>query len=331
MPSFQTCVLCLQVSAGDALYRFQEVIYGSGEAVQPEEYVGIGQVTEFRFGVDLYNNFHQGVQNTMQYLVDFGGDSWSLLPSDSAVTFTDNHDTQRSETNVLTYKDGQYYNLANYFMLAHPYGHPKVMSSYYFTDTDAGPPSSSVHSSSSSSSSSSRNQKLRGNDKSSSSGGSDDSVDCGGGSTWVCEHRRGGIANMVKFRLATTRNGTATDVSVAHWYSPSDNGNRAAFGFSTGLGFFAVNMDASSVWDDGDSFETGMADGRYCNAIYSDGQDYYSANGGGLEVGSFKAVLDDSDSSGGCADGSEAITVSGGRASFSVPSLGAVAFYSDSA
>ena len=93
MPSFQTCVLCLQVSAGDALYRFQEVIYGSGEAVQPEEYVGIGQVTEFRFGVDLYNNFHQGVQNTMQYLVDFGGDSWSLLPSDSAVTFTDNHDT----------------------------------------------------------------------------------------------------------------------------------------------------------------------------------------------------------------------------------------------
>ena len=142
MPSFQTCVLCLQVSAGDALYRFQEVIYGSGEAVQPEEYVGIGQVTEFRFGVDLYNNFHQGVQNTMQYLVDFGGDSWSLLPSDSAVTFTDNHDTQRSETNVLTYKDGQYYNLANYFMLAHPYGHPKVMSSYYFNDHDQGPPGS---------------------------------------------------------------------------------------------------------------------------------------------------------------------------------------------
>ena len=176
------------------------------------------------------------------------------------------------------------------------------MSSYYFTDTDAGPPSSNVHLLLFLSEPEARGKRQEQQQRRQRRFGG-----LWRRFTWVCEHRRGGIANMVKFRLATTRNGTATDVSVAHWYSPSDNGNRAAFGFSTGLGFFAVNMDASSVWDDGDSFETGMADGRYCNAIYSDGQDYYSANGGGLEVGSFKAVLDDGDSSGGCADGSEAI------------------------
>lgn len=55
-----------KVSAGPSLYRFQEVIYGQGEAVQPEQYLGIGEVTEFRFGVDIWNNFHEGAQSTMQ-------------------------------------------------------------------------------------------------------------------------------------------------------------------------------------------------------------------------------------------------------------------------
>ena len=86
-PSLSSSACSCQVNAGSCLYRFQEVIYGSGEAVQPEQYVGLGQVTEFRFGVALYNNFHEGAQNTMQYLVDFGED-WGFLSSDSAVTFT---------------------------------------------------------------------------------------------------------------------------------------------------------------------------------------------------------------------------------------------------
>ena len=81
------------------LYNFQEVIYGDGEAVQPEEYVGNGEVTEFRFGTNIWDNFHEGVTGKMQYLETFG-EAWGMLPSSDAVTFTDNHDTQRSASNV---------------------------------------------------------------------------------------------------------------------------------------------------------------------------------------------------------------------------------------
>ena len=217
---------------------------------------------------------------------------------------------------MLTYKAGQFYNLANYFMLAHPYGHPKVMSSYYFSDTDAGPPGSSVHQ----------------------GGSSSGAVDCGGGSTWVCEHRRGGIANMVGFRRAATATTAATSgddgasVEVANWFS--DDGNHAAFGLTNGRGFFAVNMDTSNDWWQ-QSFATGMPDGEYCNAITdsdyfssSDSSDSSSSNSTsskkGMVAGSFVPVLRSGES---CADGSDPITVSNGQATFTVPSLNAVAFY----
>lgn len=62
------------------------------------------------------------------------------------------------------------------FMLAHDYGFARVMSSYYFDNSDQGPPGSN-------------------------NGGSTDSVtinadgSCGGG--WVCEHRWNPITKMV--------------------------------------------------------------------------------------------------------------------------------------
>ena len=43
---------------------------------------------------------------------------------------------------VLTYKNGTDYISAVSFMLAWPYGLPRVMSSYAFTNFDKGPPSS---------------------------------------------------------------------------------------------------------------------------------------------------------------------------------------------
>lgn len=51
---------------------------------------------------------------------------------------------QRNGRAQLTYKNGDLYQFANVFMLAWPYGHARVMSSYYFTDSDAGPPSVGV-------------------------------------------------------------------------------------------------------------------------------------------------------------------------------------------
>ena len=64
----------------------------------------------------------------------------------------------------MTYKDDYQYKLASAFMLAQDYGFKRVMSSYYFDDTDQGPP---------------------GNDPG-----------CGNG--WVCEHRWSTTVNMVK-------------------------------------------------------------------------------------------------------------------------------------
>lgn len=115
-------------------YLVQEVIYGAGEPVQPGEYTGNGDVHEFRYGRDLARMF---TSERLAYLRNFG-EAWGYLPSGSAAVFVDNHDTQR-EGGVLTYRDGAAYALANAFMLAWPYGSPTVMSSYTFSNKDAGP------------------------------------------------------------------------------------------------------------------------------------------------------------------------------------------------
>ena len=89
------------------------------------------------------------------------------------MTFVVSHDNQRGHGgggNLLTHEDPWNYKVGSSFMLAHDYGFKRVMSSYYFSDTDAGPP------------------------------GSSPSTDCGGG--WACEHRWASIGNMVQFTNA---------------------------------------------------------------------------------------------------------------------------------
>mmetsp|Transcript_32666 Transcript_32666/g.78520 ORF Transcript_32666/g.78520 Transcript_32666/m.78520 type:complete len:464 (+) Transcript_32666:41-1432(+) len=150
------------LSGAGSTWNFQEVISGSGEAVTPEMYLNNGHVSEFNFARQLAPNFKD--ENKLCYLDSFGP-SWGFIDSSKAVTFMDNHDTQRGEA-VLTYKDGDVYYLANVFMLATQYGYPKVMSSYAFDSHDQGPPSYPVN--------------------------------CG--NDWICEHRRPEVANMVAWR-----------------------------------------------------------------------------------------------------------------------------------
>ncbi len=209
----------------DPLYVFQEVIDLGGEAVSASEYTNTSDVTEFRYSAsigDVFNN---------QRLADLNafGESWGFLAGSDAVVFTDNHDNQRGHgaggSNVLTYKDGSLYNLANVFMLAWPYGYPKVMSSYEFSDSEQGPPAQGVY-----------------------QNGSDQ---CG--SAWVCEHRWDSIANMVAFRKETTGQG------VNGWW---DNGNNQ-IAFSRGnRGFVAINREGGEL---SRTFGTGLADGNYRN------------------------------------------------------------------
>ncbi|GGW26772.1 MULTISPECIES: alpha-amylase [Streptomyces] len=116
-------------------YWKQEVIYGSGEAVQPTEYTGNGDVQEFRYAYDLKRVFHS---ENLAYLKNYG-EGWGYMNSSVSGVFVDNHDTERNGS-TLNYKDGATYTMANVFMLAWPYGAPDVNSGYEFSDTDAGPP-----------------------------------------------------------------------------------------------------------------------------------------------------------------------------------------------
>lgn len=208
------------------MYINQEVISGQGEAVSPSMYYSLGHVTEFNYATSLAPNIQN--ENRMTGLNDLG-EAWGLMPEKYAVVFLDNHDTQRGGA-PLTYKNGGTYNFAAVFMMAYPYGHVRLMSSYYFTDTDMGPPGVGVK----------------------------NGANCNDGKNWVCEHRWGNIANMVRWRLA------AGSSPVDKWQTGSNN--QIAFS-RNGAAFIAMNRDPSQVWRT--TLSTGLPAGSYCNILSS--------------------------------------------------------------
>ncbi|MFC5800280.1 carbohydrate-binding module family 20 domain-containing protein [Streptomyces formicae] len=121
--------------ANPGVYWKQEAIHGAGEAVQPSEYLGNGDVQEFRYARDLKRVF---TSENLAYLKNYG-EGWGYMASGQSAVFVDNHDTERGG-DTLNYKNGADYTLANVFMLAWPYGAPDVHSGYEWTDKDAGPP-----------------------------------------------------------------------------------------------------------------------------------------------------------------------------------------------
>ncbi|XP_059050934.1 alpha-amylase 4N-like [Achroia grisella] len=210
-------------------YIYQEVIYYGNEPIKPSEYTPIGDVTEFRVGSEWANIFR--TNNPLKWLVSWG-EQWGLLPSDSALTFIDNHDTQRNG-GVLTYKQSRAYKAAIAFILAHPYGEPRIMSSYFFNEIHQGPPSDS-------------NENII-----SPSVNKDDT--CGNG--WVCEHRWRQIYQMVAFRNAVGKE------RVQNWW---DNGNNQIAFSSGNKGFIIFNVEGRNL---NESLQTGLPPGDYCDVI----------------------------------------------------------------
>lgn len=240
------------ILSSTSMFVFQEVIYGSGEPITPDEYYYNGFVTEFNYAGQVdYNIINQ---YKMVYFESFGT-SWGLIPDEYSVVFLDNHDTQRNGNAQLTYKNGNLYQFAAIFMLAHPYGYPVVMSSYYFTDFDQGPPLIAVH-------------------------GSGGQINCQDGVNWVCEHRWTAIGNMVSWR------NSAGLSSVTNWQN-GDDGNKIAFARG-GSSFIAFNRGESKSWGP-IKLMTSLPAGTYCNIIQSDdiGQ---SCNGHEVIVGSDKTA-----------------------------------------
>merc|ERR1712168_784346 len=164
-------------SGGRPLF-FHEVIDMGGEAIKAQEYFGVGKVMEFRYGIKLVECIRNGDFNCLGGIYDQG---WGMADGLHAVVFVDNHDNQRGHGGaggVLTasgpgHNDWEY-KIGAAFLLGHDYGFKRIMSSYYFTNTDQGPP-----------------------------GGA---PGCGQG-TWVCEHRWSSIMNMVQFANAVVGTG----------------------------------------------------------------------------------------------------------------------------
>ncbi|XP_026735020.1 alpha-amylase 2-like isoform X2 [Trichoplusia ni] len=209
-------------------YIYQEVAHGG--AVKPSDYKDIGDVTEFFVVSEMFNVFngHKPLKN----LKSWGSPSLGMLPSENALVFVDNHDTQRN-TGGLNYKTARNYKVATAFLLAHSYGQPRIMSSYHFDRNDQGPPND-------------RNEDIQPpliNEDGSCEGG------------WVCEHRWPSIYKMVNFRNAVR------DTKVENWW---DNGNNQ-IAFSRGIkGFIVFNTEGKKL---DRIFQTGLPSGKYCDII----------------------------------------------------------------
>lgn len=101
------------------------------------EYTHLGAVTEFMFSHKIGQAFKGEL--LLKWLQSWGTGYSGMLPSKDAFVFVDNHDNQRSTNpDILTYKIRQQYIMAAAFMLSHPYGIPRVMSSFNFTAFDQG-------------------------------------------------------------------------------------------------------------------------------------------------------------------------------------------------
>jgi alpha-amylase len=101
-------------------------------------YTHLGRVTEFRFCTK--------VGEAVQYLGAIEGiydPGWGMVESQNAFVFVDNHDNQRGHGGggeVITHKDPRNYKMAQAITLGYTYGYPRIMSSFYFDDSEAGPP-----------------------------------------------------------------------------------------------------------------------------------------------------------------------------------------------
>ncbi len=233
-------------------YFYLEVIAGAGEAIQERDYYGEGygsggaaDITEFTF-VGVGDKFRPaGGQFVAQLNPNgtpgnqFSETAWGIMPSNKAVVFLQNHDTQHTCDNI-SYRNGAAFRLANVWMLAQPYGYPSILSSYAFScaATSTGPMSDGD--------------------------GWTLPVSCVADWTawasatpgqWLCEHRDPYIRAMVGFRRAVA--GTA----IANWW---DNGLNA-IAFSRGaLGFVAINREATTL---NQTVTTGLPAGTYCDRL----------------------------------------------------------------
>lgn len=190
-------------------------------------------MTEFRASAEIGRAFHG--KNNLTFM-DSWGPSWGFMPSNRAVVFVENHDSERGQgaggADVLTYKDGKLYKMAISFTLAHPFGVPKIMSGFAFESSDQGPPAD-------------ENGNILSPHFTSTS--------CDNG--WTCQHRWPQVYNMILFR------NYAGDAKMSYWWT--DGGNQIGFA-RKGRGFIAINNEERDL---NVTLQTSLPGGVYCDII----------------------------------------------------------------
>nr|XP_020037794.1 pancreatic alpha-amylase-like isoform X2 [Castor canadensis] len=236
----------LDLALGDDYVRTKVIDLG-GEAITSSEYFGNGRVTEFKYGAKLGKVIRKWDGEKMSYLKNWG-EGWGFMPSNRALVFVDNHDNQRGHgagvAAILTFWDARLYKMAVGFMLAHPYGFTRVMSSYLWqrniqngqeANDWIGPPNN--------------NGVIK---------EVTINADSTCGNDWVCEHRWRQIRSMVIFR------NVVDGQPFSNWW---DNGsNQVAFGRGN-RGFIVFNNDN---WSFSSTLQTGLPAGTYCDVISGD-------------------------------------------------------------
>lgn len=226
-------------------FIYHEIIYYGGSGITASEYTSLGRAIEFRYHRELSNAFRG--HNKLMNLKNFG-QPWSFVPSDDALVMIDSHDLQRGQTGELglniAYFESKLLKMSTAFMLAWPYGVPRVMSSYSWTrNVQNGKDLNQGH-----------GPPTEGGENYIKTVVPKADLTCNDG--WVCEHRWRQIYNMVAFR------NVAGNEPVSHWW---DNGNyQIAFGRGN-KAFIAINDQAGSTLDT--QLATGLSAGTYCDVV----------------------------------------------------------------
>lgn len=204
-------------------YIAQEIFDGAGnDALKARAFIGNGDVLDFAYAKGVKAQFQGSISN----LGSIG--SWNLdAPSANVFAMVTNHDLERDGV-VLSYKNGNDYKLANYFVLAYPHGKPSVYDSFTWSNRNQSPPSD----------------------------GSGFVTDATCGSSWNCLTRSTGIKGMVGWANAARSVKSVSDFRAV---------NSNVIGFHRGdRAWIGINDSGS---DSTAEFTTGLADGDYCDVI----------------------------------------------------------------
>lgn len=212
---------------GKAPYIAQEVFTGSTNSeLQPAAFTANGDVLGFSYAMGLKTQFINGTLSNLA-----GIPSWTLdAASAQTAAMVTNHDLERDGT-TLRYQDGSPYTLANYFLLAYPYGKPFVYDGFTFPTSQTGqsPPADT--------------------------NGFVADTSCTSGA-WQCITQSTGVKGMVGWHDTVAPATTVSDFTAT---------SSSVIGFHRGsLGWIGLNDSAGASTA---AYATGLPDGTYCDRI----------------------------------------------------------------